>query len=159
MNDEQWPGRADHPTEPIEQPGDAPPPGLHSDADSGPGVSADTVGEDWQQRYETQAKRTKIFMATTVAAAAALVGSLFFVAAQAGNSGADPSRFGNPGLGRGTGPGAGPGMGRGPSDGGPPGMGHHGGFDNEADFDDADFDDADFDDAGLDDGSDPDYSG
>ena len=45
-------------------------------------------------------------------------------------------------------------MGRGPSDGGPPGMGHHGGFDNEADFDDADFDDA-----GLDDDSDPDYSG
>lgn len=146
MNDEQWPRRAEHPTEPIPPQAAAPPPGFAGDPvdPEAPSSGPRPVGtvDDWQQRYEEQARRTRIFMATTVAAAAALVGSLFFAAAQAGNAGTDPAGFGTPGMGRFPGP----------SNGAPPGMGHHGGigdgpggFDDRDDFDQsgADFDDDD----------------
>ena len=135
-------------TQPIVPPAAAEPPpsGLHADAEAPP---AAPEPQDWQSRYEHQAKRTKIFMATTAAAVAALIGSLFFGFAASSTAGAGTlSPTGAGGQLQGPGgqfPGGGsplPGGGmQAPGQGGvaPHGFGHHDGDGLDDSFDD-DFD-------------------
>lgn len=131
-----------HETQPILPPGEEPPPsGLNSD-EQVPAAEA-----DWQTRYEEQAKRTKIFMATTAAAVAALIGSLFFAFAAGSTAGAGSmSPAGVGGQFQGPGGTQLPGDGSQLPDGGmqgpggmaPPGFGHHDGdgdMDGFRDFD------------------------
>lgn len=130
--DEFWPRPAageTQQTEPILPPEEPPPTGLQ------PGAEAADV--DWQARYEDQQKKTKVYMATTAAAVAALLAALVFTVAQGAIGGASPA-VGGPG---------GPAGGQGQLPGGqgfaPPGPGSHGGgmdhdfdghFDDDGDF-------------------------
>lgn len=123
---------ASHPTEPIVPvaAGDPPPSGLQVGTPASPGVDAAVAAaavpdQDWQSRFEAQQKRTRVFMGTTAAAVAALLGSLFFAVAQGGSTGPgtlSPSGGGSgipgqhgqvapPGLGDHDGDGFGPGDG------------------------------------------------
>lgn len=121
----EWPGRAPE-RDPIpvaagaeSRPHDAasvePPPVAPAEA-APVGLTTMTAPEpapaplvDWQDRYEKEHRRSRIFMATTAVAGALLVGSLFFAAAQ--GSSTDATAFG-PGMQdrSGTGRGMAPGM-------------------------------------------------
>lgn len=86
---------AGHPTEPIVPVGgseEPPPSGLQVETPPSPTVDAAVspaavTDRDWQSRFEAQQKRTRIFMGTTAAAVAALLGSLFFAVAQGSSTG------------------------------------------------------------------------
>lgn len=127
-----------HETQPIVPPAaptEPPPSGLHADAEYPPGQQEP---EDWRGRYEEQAKRTKIFMATTAAAVAALIGSLFFAFAAGSTAGAGTlSPTGAGGQLQGPGgqlPGGGMQVPGGQDGFGPHGFDHHDG-DRDDDFD------------------------
>lgn len=140
--DESWPRPATpQDTQPILPPGstvDPPPSGLPRDEVN----AAAAAPVDWQSRYEQQHKRARIFMATTAAAVAALLGSLFFAVAQGGATA--PGSVNPAGIGR---PGQLPGQdGRGPM-GGPQGFDHHDEWDDHHEDDDEDDDSEDSDDA------------
>ena len=109
---------------------DPPPSGLHPDSATD---VAGATGEDWHGRYEEQHKRTRLFMATTAAAVAALLGTLFFAVAQGGAVGS--AALTPAGIGSDSGQVQGPG-GHGPM-GGPPGLDdHHDDDDGFEQFDD-----------------------
>lgn len=82
-----WPGRdAGAPaTAPVEGPPVAPveaaPVGLTAAA-TGPDADSPAPPVDWQDRFERERRRSRVFMATTAVAGALVVGSLFYVSAQ-----------------------------------------------------------------------------
>jgi len=102
MNDTP-PANGDQPTVPIypppasgfaDQPNDRPQFGE-------PPVGAAAATVDWHAKYQHQRKRSQIFMATTVAAIALLIASLFYAGAQASNNeNANNVRDDAPGMGR-----------------------------------------------------------
>lgn len=125
--DESWPRpAATQDTQPILPVGstvDPPPSGLPRE-DLTTAAGADPV--DWQSRYEQQHKRARIFMATTAAAVAALLGSVFFAVAQGGATA--PGSVDRAGISR---PGQIPGPDGHGQMGGPQGFDHHEEWDDD----------------------------
>lgn len=130
MNDtnppNQWPGRAEpepadqHVTAPIGPPPAGAPVGLIEQ----PAPEPEDV--DWQGKYESERKRSRIFIAATAVAAALFVGSLFYASAQGGST-AGTDLADQPGMSGG--------LGVGPQDQGP-GLGSRGfGDDSDSDSD------------------------
>ena len=122
----EWPGRAtdswvgNDPT--MTAPIGPPPAGAPVGLVEPPAPFAEDV--DWQGKYESERKRSRIFMAATALAAALLVGSLFYASAQGGSAGTDLAGQQTPGLGT-----------------GPQGMGPNNGFGDDGQSDDGQSDD------------------